>query len=349
MNDEGEDFDYQEYSSRKLVFILVGVFVLFVLFLIDILFSSRFLNPLELLTGLFNPSAVDEMVRIIVWDIKLPVTTISIVAGAIFGFAGAVMQTMLNNPLASPYTLGISAGASFGAAIAMVTGISAIAGFGMYLIPCFAFVFALLACAGIFLIAKMSGFSAGILVLAGIGLIFFFQAGSTILQYIASAESLQNLVFWTMGNVNGANWTQIVIMLVVFLIFFVIIYKNSWKLTSLKLGDEKAKSLGVDVKRLRKWLFVMISILTATSVAFVGCIGFIGIIGPHIARMTIGEDQRFFLPFSAILGAVILVFADFGSKFIIESSVIPIGAITAVVGVPFYFYLISKRRKKLIS
>jgi len=337
-------FEYSGYTRGKYSLILIGILVCILVYFMDFLFSSTYLNPTELLKTLFNPSEASQTIRVIVFNLKLPQVTIALIVGAAFGFAGAIMQTMLNNPLASPYTLGISAGAGFGASLAMVLGLGSLAVLGTYAIPAFAFIFSLLACGGIYLIAQLKGFSAEVMVLAGIGLVFFFQALQALMQYLASPEALQGIVFWTFGSVSGADWENISLILIIFLVFFIAIYRKSWMLTAMKLGDNKAKALGVDTARIRKVLFVCTSLLTASCVAFVGCIGFVGIVGPHVARMLIGEDQRFFLPMSCVCGAALLVIADFASKFFGNGVVFPIGILTSLVGVPFFFYLLIKKR-----
>lgn len=343
-----QDFDYKKYAHEKYSIIIVGLCVCVIGFFVDVILSSSYIDPTVIINTLIHPDEATTVMHVIVFDIKIPVGLIGLLAGATFGLAGAVMQTMLNNPLASPYTLGISAGAGFGASLAMVTGLGALTFFGNYILPVTAFFFALLACGGIFLISKFKGFSADIMVLAGIGLVFFFQALQALMQYLASPEALQGIVFWTFGSLDGADWNNIPIILAIFLLSFVTIYRKSWALTAMKLGDSKAKSLGIDTYGMRKKLFVIISIMTATCVAFVGCIGFIGIIAPHVSRMLIGEDQRYLLPMSAIVGAGILVMADFASRVVGNGVVFPIGVLTSLVGVPFFFYLLFKKKRMMV-
>ena len=339
-----QNFNYTQYSAKKYMIIAIGIVLCVVFFFLDVVFSSTYIDPAVIIDNLLHPGR-DDIMHIIVFDIKIPVGLMALICGASFGFAGAIMQTMLNNPLASPYTLGISAGAGFGAALAMVTGLGGMAVLGEYLIPGSAFLFALLACGGIFLVAKVKGFSADIMVLAGIGLVFFFQALQALMQYLASPEALQGIVFWTFGSLTGSDWENIPIVLAMFVIIFILIYRKAWFLTAMKLGDSKAAALGIDTNNIRKWMFVAVSLLTATCVAFVGCIGFIGIVGPHVARMILGEDQRFLIPMSCVCGAAILTMADVASKVIGNGVIFPIGILTSLVGVPFFFYLLLKKKK----
>lgn len=338
------DFQYSAYSHRKYLILLIGALVVIGLFFVDFLFSTTYLNAGDIWNAFIDRGSAPKTLGIIVWDIKLPIVCTGLVVGAAFGFAGVVMQTLLNNPLASPYTLGISAGAGFGASLAMVAGLDSLALLGAYMVPASAFFFALLSSAGIFLVAKAKGFSAEVMVLAGIGLVFLFQALQSLMQYLSSPDVLSGIVFWTFGSLSSTEWTDIAIILVLFLICFVAIYRKSWALTAMKLGDHRAAALGIDTGKMRKWMFLAISMLTAVCVAFVGCIGFVGIVGPHVARMILGEDQRFLIPMSCICGSVILLCADFVCRIITEGIAYPIGIFTAIVGVPFFFYLLLKKK-----
>ena len=161
---------------------------------------------------------------------------------------------------------------------------------------------------------------------------------------MASAETLQNITFWTFGSLQKADWVNIPILGGVFAVVFIIFMANAWKLTAMRLGDNRAKSMGVNVDKIRKQMFVLISILTATAVAFVGTIGFIGIVGPHIARMILGEDQRYFMPMSAVCGAIILSLASGISKILVPGAIFPIGIITSLIGVPFYLILLLRKK-----
>ncbi len=337
-------FEYGKYSHKKYLIILVGALAVAGVFFFDLFFSIPYLSAGDLFQAFINPDSVTKPMRIILWDLQLPTVCAGLIAGAAFGFAGAIMQTLLNNPLASPYTLGISAGAGFGASLAMVVGLGGLSFIGAYLVPASAFIFALLATAGIFIVAKAKGFSADVMVLAGIGLVFLFQALQSMMQYLASPDALSGIVFWTFGSLNGIEWNELAIMFAIFVIAFILIYRKSWALTAMKLGDRRAAALGIDTQKMRKWMFVLISLLTATCVAFVGCIGFIGIVGPHVARMILGEDQRFLIPMSCICGALILIIADIVCGMITSGIEYPIGIFTSVVGVPFFFYLLMKKK-----
>ena len=338
------DFNYGKFTRRKLLFLAGGLLACLLTFVLDILVGSSGMGPGEILEILCHPGSVVPAKRAIVWELRLPVALMALIVGAALGISGATMQTILGNPLASPYTLGLSAGAGFGASFAMVVGLGSLGLAGGLMVPLCAFVCSLLACLGIYFIARKKDFSTSTMVLAGIGMVFFFQAGQSFMQYIASTEALSGIVFWTFGSLTKASWPKVVIVLLVFLGVFAVIYRNAWKLTALTMGEERADVLGVNVKRLRMLMFFLISLLTATAVSFVGCIGFVGIVGPHIARILLGEDQRFYLPMSAVTGALILSAASVATKSIVPGAVFPIGILTSLIGVPVFFALVIRKR-----
>lgn len=337
--------DYQERSRKRLTKLTVGLLICSVGLIADILIGPSWLTIQETFTALFKPEEVETAVRVIVWTFRFPATLMALGVGAALGIAGAVMQTILDNPLASPYTLGISAGAGFGAALAIVFGSMVTTAFGPYLVPICAFLFAMLTSFVIYLLGKLKGLSPATMVLSGIGLSFLFQALQSLLQYISTPEVLQNIVFWLFGSLTKSNWFTVTLIYIVLSVVIPAIMADSWRLTALKLGDEKARGLGINVERLRVKMFILVSILTSAAVAFVGIIGFIGLVGPHVARMLVGEDQRFFVPLSAVFGAALLSFASIGSKVVSPGAILPIGIVTALIGVPFYFSLILRGKR----
>lgn len=288
--------------------------------------------------------ADDRMVDTIVWTIRLPVALMALVVGSALGLTGAVMQTILANPLASGYTLGIASGAGFGAALVIVFGpllpISE-----EHAVPIFAFLFSSATCAAVFTIGRMRGSTAEVLVLAGVAMLFLFQALLSLLQFVATPEALSQIVFWMFGSLAKATWSKLAIVSALVAIMLPLLAFDAWRLTALKLGDERARALGVDVGRLRLRCLVVISVLTAAAVAFCGTIGFVGIVAPHVARMTLGEDQRFFLPGAALFGAVLLSLASIASKVVVPGALFPIGIVTALIGVPFFLALVMRSRR----
>ena len=336
---------YKKLSKQKyLLLFSMGVACILML-IVDISTGPARLSIIEVFGTIIAPEHSNPTDRVIIWTIRLPMALMAITVGASLSIAGAQMQTILSNPLASPYTLGISAGAGFGAALALVLGVGLFKSAGTVVVPLNAFFFSLVICILILLISKARGVTMETMVLAGIALLFLFSALLTLLQYLASEEELQAIIFWLFGSLLKTTWPKLGISTSILFIISILLLKDSWKLTALRLGNERAKALGINVERLRLKVFVLISILTATAVCFVGTIGFIGLVGPHIARMLVGEDQRFFLPMSAFTGAFLLSGASTGSKLIVPGTIFPIGIVTSFIGVPFFLSLILIKRK----
>lgn len=337
---------YAKITWRKYVLLVSLAATCIVTLIIDVSTGPAQLPISEVFRTIISPGQSDPTTHVIVWVIRLPMALMAILIGAALAIAGAEMQTILDNPLASPYTLGVSAAAGFGAALAMVLGVGVIPHAETVLIPLNAFIFSMLACLLIFFISKIKGVSTETMVLAGIALLFLFNSLLALLQYLASEEELQAVVFWLFGSLLKATWPKLGIVTTVLLIATPLLLMDSWKLTALRLGDEKARSLGINVERLRLKVFIWISFLAAAAVCFVGTIGFIGLVGPHVARMFVGEDQRFFLPMSALAGAALLSAASIGSKLIIPGAIFPIGIVTSFIGVPFFLALILLKRRE---
>lgn len=338
---------YGTITRRKAATLVCFTVAVVLSLTLDIARGPANLPVREVIAAIFAPGSVTAATQVIVWDIRLPMALMAIVVGAGLAIAGAEMQTILNNPLASPFTLGISAAAGFGAALAIVLGIGVLPFAGNFLVPANAFLFALLASALIYALSNLRGVTTETMVLLGIALVFLFNALLALLQYIADVQALQQVIFWSLGSLGKATWTKVGLATVVILLTTPLFAANVWKLTALRLGDDKAVSLGVNVARLRLAVLIAVSLLAATSVAFVGIIGFVGLVGPHIARMLVGEDQRYFLPTSALAGALLLSVTSIISKSIIPGTIIPIGIVTSLIGVPFFLGLILTKRRQL--
>ncbi|PVF34322.1 iron-siderophore ABC transporter permease [Yersinia pestis] len=332
---------YQNIVRHRLL--VMGVLVLAILgcLLLDFTMGPSGLTLSSLWQTLIDPASADAGTRVIVWDIRLPYALMAVVIGLSLGLAGAEMQTILNNPLASPFTLGVSSAAAFGAALAIVSGIGIPGVPDQWFISVNAFIFALFAALMLDGITRWTRVASSGVVLFGIALVFTFNALVSMMQFIASEDTLQGLVFWTMGSLARASWAKLGIMLAVFALMLPLSMMNSWKLTALRLGEDRAISFGIDVRRLRLGTLLRISMLSALAVAFVGPIGFIGLVAPHIARMIFGEDHRFYLPASALIGAV---YGLYRIENLIPGIIIPVGIVTSLVGVPFFLSIILRHR-----
>ncbi|MFK0386212.1 FecCD family ABC transporter permease [Agrobacterium sp. NPDC090273] len=337
---------YRALAARRIL-ILIGLVVALCLSLAtDMALGPARYTLSEVVGAIFDPAAVTNQLRVVIWDIRMPIALMAVTVGASLSVAGAQMQTILSNPLASPFTLGISAAASFGAALALVGGIAIFPGAVEYMVPINAFLMAMLAAMFIHFASTMRGVTVETIVLLGIALVFTFNAALSLLEYLASEQALAAVVFWTMGSLTKATWSKVFVTGAILLVTVPMFMKNAWALTALRLGDDKAASMGVNVRRLRLQTMLTVSLLAAIPVSFVGTIGFVGLVGPHIARMVVGEDQRFFLPGSVICGALLLSVTSVVSKMLIPGAILPIGVITALVGVPFFFILIFSNRRR---
>jgi len=336
--------DYRRRNARRLKLVLLGVVALAVALGLDVSIGPGNLPLGDVLRTLVDPQSATPRLSVIVWDLRLPIALMAMAVGAMLGLSGAGMQTILANPLADPFTLGVSAAATVGASVAIVFGWSVIPGAGPYIVTANAFVFALSASLVLFFMTKLRGVSPETMILVGIALLFTCNAITALLQYRSNEVQLTQIVFWTLGSLARASWEKVGVAALLIALALPFFLMRGWALTALRLGDERAESLGVRVDRLRLEILVATSLLAAVSVSFVGGIGFIGLVGPHIARLLVGEDQRFFLPTATIASAVLLSLASTVSKVITPGVIYPIGIITALIGVPFFISLVMSIR-----
>jgi iron complex transport system permease protein len=337
---------YRVLVQRKKLVLLALSLVLVFSVIADLGLGPARYTMREVVLALMGSPDVSLQISVVIWDIRMPVALMAVVVGAALSAAGAQMQTILNNPLASPFTLGISAAASFGASIALVFGIGILPWAIDYVVSLNALLMAMAAALFIHFMSQKRGVTVETIVLLGITLVFTFNALLALVQYLASEQALSAVVFWTMGSLTRATWPKLAITTIVVAVSLPLFMRRAWALTALRLGEDKAASFGVNVRWLRLETMMIISLLAAVPVAFVGTIGFIGLVGPHIARMLVGEDQRYFLPASVLSGAAILSLTSVVSKSIVPGTIFPIGIITALVGVPFLFSLIMSSRRR---
>ncbi|MDA7964896.1 iron ABC transporter permease [Ruegeria sp.] len=297
------------------------------------------------LAALFGADGASHGDIVILRHVRLPQAVAAVLVGAALALAGAEMQSILRNPLASPFTLGVSAAASLGAALAFVFGIGLPGLASVWLVPGNAFVFAFGAVMLLSALSHRHGTGNDTLILLGIALVFALNAIVALLQFVASEAALQQFVFWTLGNVSQVGWAQLAILAAALAICLPLSLASGNALTSLAFGTDRAASFGIDVKRLRFFTLLRISLLASIAVAFVGTIGFVGLVGPHIARLLVGEDHRVFLPASLLSGAVILSLASLVSKILVPGVLLSIGVVTSLVGIPVFAVLILRRGK----
>jgi iron complex transport system permease protein len=342
--------DYLGYVRRKSIYILGGVILLFLMFIYSISVGAVSIPPYEVLKTLMGQN-VSTKWDAIIWNIRLPQALAAIVAGIGLSITGVVMQSILRNPLGSPFTLGISNAGAFGAAVSVIilgtgkmqsTVANAVTINNPYLTTMTAFFFCLLATGIILIISRIRGSSPEVMVLAGVALSSLFTAGTMFLQYFADDTQLAAVVFWTFGDVGRANWNELAIMTGIVLLAILFFAINRWNYNAIDAGDETAKGLGVDVEKIRLIGMVVAALVSAVIVAFLGVIGFVGLICPHMVRRLIGDDQRYLIPGSAVMGGLLLLISDTAARLIIAPYVLPVSVLTAFMGAPTFIYLLIR-------
>lgn len=343
------DIRYSKHQGRKYLVILVFSIMLVLAALAGIVLGSADIGFREVADVIASQaSAVEHQIIV---NIRLPRILSAIVTGAALAVSGAAMQSILKNPLGSPFTLGISNAAAFGAAFAVI-----ILGAGStqsgsanpvilnnpYAVTVSAFLWSLVSTGVIFLLARYKGATPEVMILTGIILGSLFSAGMTALQYFADDIEISTVVFWTFGDVGRASWRDFNILLVVVLAAMVVFIRNRWNYNALDAGDEVARSLGVHVERTRLVGMVTASLATAIAVSFFGIIAFVGLVVPHIVRRIIGGDERFLVPASAIFGGMFLLVSDTIARTLLAPVVLPVGILTSFLGAPLFLYLLIK-------
>ncbi|NJE09782.1 iron ABC transporter permease [Thermococcus sp. MAR1] len=338
--------DYEGYVARKLS---IGLFLLLSILAVSLYSLSHgayFLSVREVVDALLGGGT--DGARVVVWNIRMPRIVAGLLVGASLAVAGAVMQGFLRNPLATPFTMGVSHGAMFGASLAILLGAGYAESSGRisldnpYAVVLFAFIGAISATAVILALARLKGLSPEAIILAGVAMSSLFVALTTLVQYFADELQLAAMVYWSFGDLGRATWRENAIMLVVFVPIFAYFVVKRWDLNASVMGDDVAKSVGVDVERVRLISTFLAALITAVSVAFVGVIGFVGLIAPHAIRLVAGGDYRFLIPLSALAGALLLVAADTIARLVLSPMILPVGIVTSFLGAPAFIYLLIR-------
>ncbi|ASJ02043.1 iron ABC transporter permease [Thermococcus profundus] len=338
--------DYEGYVARKLSIGLLLLLLTLLVSLYSLSHGSYYLSIREVLGALVGRGS--ESASLIVWKVRLPRIVAGLLVGAALAVAGAVMQGFLRNPLATPFTMGVSHGAMFGASFAIILGAGYAESTGRislgnpYAVVLFAFIGSMVAVGVILLLARLKGLSPEAIILAGVAMSSFFVALTTLVQYFADELQLAAMVYWSFGDLGRATWRENAIMFIVFTPVFVYFVVKRWDLNASAVGEEVAKSVGVDVERVRLISTFLAALITAVSVAFVGVIGFIGLIAPHAIRLVAGGDYRFLIPLSALAGALLLVTADAVARLIMAPMMLPVGVVTSFLGAPTFIYLLIR-------
>ncbi len=342
---------YRGYTRRKAL-VIAGLAVATVLLaMVALGLGSAKLSFLDVLKTLVGQGT--QRSAQIVLHIRLPRVLAALIAGAALALAGCVMQNVLQNPLASDYTLGVSQGAAFGAAVAILamgagsanaatSGNDALLVNNPYLVSTSAFAGALIATLAILLMARYRGITPEAMVLAGVAMGSLFTAGTVLVQYFATDVQVASIVFWTFGDLGRASWRDLVVMGTVSLPALAYFIVKRWDYNALLSGDDIARSLGVNVERTRMAGMFLASLMTAVAVSFLGIIAFIGLVAPHMMRRVIGNDYRYLIPASTVMGALLLLASDTLARTVISPVVLPVGAITSFMGAPLFIYLLVR-------
>lgn len=275
--------------------------------------------------------------RVVVLNIRLPRVAASLVCGWGLALAGLAIQSLLKNPLGSPLTLGMSHGAAFGAALGVV-----VFGAKGVPVPVLAFLGAMGATVVILILARLKSLSPEAVVLAGVALSALFQSANILVQYVASETQLAQAVVWTFGDVARSGWKEIGLLALVALACSLYLAFMRWDMNALASGDVTAKGLGVNVERVRAGGMLAAALMASLVTAFHGVIAFVGLIAPHMARRLVGDDHRLLIPFTAILGALLLLASDTLGRVLIGSGALPVGVITSFLGAPMFLYLLVR-------
>ncbi len=342
---------YDTFIRRKKLTFAVAIIATIIIALFAV--SAGSLNiPLSEVVKSFWGKANPQS-QIAVMGIRLPRVVAAIVVGATLAVSGAVMQCVLQNPLASASTLGVSQGAAFGAALGIIifgggvvnsdSAATAVSINNPYIVTICAFVFGSLSTFVVILLSQFKkDLGPGGLILAGVALSSLFTGGSTLLQYFADETKISSVVFWTFGNLGSAGWTELLILTIVLLASLVYFLLNRWNYNAMESGADTAKSLGVNTRAVMLISMGICSLAAAVAVSFVGIISFVGLVAPHMMRRFVGNDYRYLIPCSAVAGSLLLILADTFGRLIIAPVILPIGAITSFLGAPLFLYLLFR-------
>lgn len=345
---------YEQLTKRRIMILLFMFALLVIVAILSMGIGSYRLDSITILKTLCG-KIDDGIVHHLVWNIRLPRTVGAILAGTGLAVSGVIMQNLLKNPLASPSTLGVSQGAAFGAAFAIIifgagqthaVGNEAVTLTSRTTVVLSAFSGSLITVVAIFGLTTIKRISAESMILAGVAMSAFLSACTMLLQYFASDIQVASTVFWTFGDLGKSGWQEnrvIALTLAPTFLYFMI---KSWSYNALQWGDEVAKSLGIRIDRLRMAGLLATCLIVSVTTAFLGIISFIGLLAPHFMRMVVGNDQRFLIPAAALAGGVLLLCSDIFSRTVMAPVILPVGVITSFSGAPLFLYLLLTRKQQ---
>jgi iron complex transport system permease protein len=342
------EYGYHNYIRLKVIVLIILTILSLLTALFAICAGSSGLSIREVLACILGQGS--KQADTIILNIRLPRVITAVIAGIGLATVGCVMQSILQNPLASDSTLGISQGAAFGASIAIIVfgagiqnqTLDGITISNPYFVSMCAFICSMLSTFVVLGLSRVRKITPESMVLAGVALSSLFSGGTTLLQYFAEDVKLAAVVFWTFGDLGRTSWREVGIMGFVVSLAIIYFLLNRWNYNALQSGEQSAKGLGVNTNTMTIVGMLVCSLTASTIVSFVGIINFVGLIAPHAMRRIVGSDYRFLLPASALTGTLILLLSDLAARLVVAPVILPIGAITSFLGAPMFLYLLCK-------
>ncbi|MFM1540642.1 iron ABC transporter permease [Helcococcus ovis] len=331
---------YKKVLEKKLFFIIFLILSLVFLSIVSINIGSSDMTIMDSILTLMGKSS-NEFNHII-FNIRLPRILGGIFIGMTIALSGLIIQSVLNNPLASPSTLGISNASVLGANISLILFAKIGIESSMFLTGLSSFIAAVICTFIIIMFSSMKKSSNATVLLAGIALNFLFSALTILIQFFSTDEEIASAVSWTFGDLGRININEVKFVAIVLVVSALIIYKLRWKYNAMDMGESTAHSLGINIKTMRNLSIIVASLNTGIGVAYVGMIGFVGLLAPQISKRIIGEDKRFLIPASMLLGSIIVLVSDCIGRVAVKPHILPIGAITSLFGAPFFIYILFK-------
>ncbi len=345
---------YNLQVSRKVLFAVACIAIAFIGLGLELCMGKADIGFLESyaiiwdhITGNVATDPVGVLKDDVVWNLRIPRALGAFMVGMVLAVCGAAMQSIMKNPLADPYTTGISSGAGFGAILAIALGFCLVPGItGYNAIVINAFVFSLIPTGAIVLISKLKNAQHTTMILAGLGVMYTFSAMTSLMMLIADPNDHKTAYVWNIGTVGAITWDNIVFILVSAVVAVAFMQAMAKNINILAMSDSDARALGVDANRARIYILLVTAVTVALAVSFTGSIGFIGLLAPHIVRVFIGSDNRYLIPASAAFGGMLLLYSDCVAK-VVGVTGVPVGVITAAVGGPLFLYILFRHKNKI--
>ena len=345
--------EYSRYTFHKMLFIIVCIGLIFVLFFVSLCVGTLELTPEEVFSlfmdhvkGIVPDDPIRKYDDHIIWDFRVPRAIFAIIAGISLSIGGAVMQSVMKNPLADPYTTGVSSGALFGVAVAIILGFS-VGGIGNFGVIFNAILFSMVPIGLIVVMAPFFRKSPATLILAGVAVSYMFNSFTSLLMVSTDSATLSQVYNWLVGTFTDLTWNAIPLSLSMTIIGLAILLPLSGKLNLMSLDDKDAKSLGLNIERLRIICLVILGCMTSVIICYVGIIGFVGLVVPHIMRMILGADNKYLMPAAGAFGALFLLGCDIISRALVIGASIPVGVVTSAIGAPIFMYLIIRQKRSM--